>query len=186
MLRGGYLLVFLMLSDYIRIPQERIGVLIGVKGTDKRKIEKKSKTKINIDSDSGEVYVEGEPLDVHKALQVIQAVGRGFNPEKALKLLEDKYYLRILKLKEMFGKKEKKVQHKKGRVIGRKGLIRNKIEQDTKCFISIYGNTIAIIGEEENIEAGEQAVRMLLGGMEIDAVENVLHEKELNEKKFEL
>ncbi len=176
-----------MPSEFIRIPHERIGVLIGPKGVTKRTIEKKSQAKIDIDSDSGEVVIDGEDaVKEHKTVMVIQAIGRGFNPEKALLLLDDEYYLSVLKLKEMFGKSKKSLTHKKGRVIGKEGKVREKIEEDTNCFISIYGNTVSIIGKETGLEKAENAVKLLLGGMDFNIVENVLEEKKLVEKKFEL
>ena len=44
-------------SDFLVVPHERIGVIIGIKGKTKREIEKKTETKLEIDSKEGEVEV---------------------------------------------------------------------------------------------------------------------------------
>ena len=43
----------------IRIPQDRIGVLIGKSGKTKREIEKRCSVSLQIDSDSGEIFING-------------------------------------------------------------------------------------------------------------------------------
>ncbi|RLF40506.1 MAG: RNA-processing protein, partial [Thermoplasmata archaeon] len=43
---------------YVRIPRDRIGVLIGHKGEVKEEIERKTKIKLKIDSNSGEVQID--------------------------------------------------------------------------------------------------------------------------------
>ena len=43
----------------IRIPQDRIGVLIGKSGKTKREVEKRCSVSLQIDSDSGEIFING-------------------------------------------------------------------------------------------------------------------------------
>ena len=79
-----------MAEELIKIPEDRIAVLVGTKGVTKRKIQKLSDTKITVNSEEGEVKVEGDDsLKVLMARDIVKAVGRGFNPEIAVKLLED-------------------------------------------------------------------------------------------------
>jgi ribosomal RNA assembly protein len=76
------------MQEHIKVPQDRIGAIIGVEGKIKETLEKKSGATIHVDSESGTVTIEGE--DVVKALRasdVIKAVARGFSPEKALRLM---------------------------------------------------------------------------------------------------
>ena len=78
----------------VNIPRERIGVLIGPKGSVKRRIEDELGVKLTIDSESGSVRIElkkppeegGDPVALFKARDVVEAIGRGFSPEKAFKL----------------------------------------------------------------------------------------------------
>ena len=72
----------------VRIPEDRIGVLIGKSGKTKSKIEQTCSVKLDIDSDNGEVEVSGnasdEEFQIFKALEIVTAIGRGFSPEKAM------------------------------------------------------------------------------------------------------
>lgn len=173
-------------EDYLRVPEDRIGVIIGKDGETKKLIEKQSKCKIRIDSEGGEVSVEcTEAYQLMKAMSVVKAIARGFAPEKALNLLDDAYYFEVISLKELFGKNEKTIQHKKARVIGRDGKIRNAIEEASNCFISVYGHTIAIIGLLENVPIAKDAIEMMLEGANFENVGRFLY-KQKKGKEFEL
>ncbi len=79
------------MREHIKVPQDRIGVIIGVEGKIKETLEQKSGATIDVDSESGSVALESEG-DAFKALrasEVIKAIARGFSPEKALKLLDN-------------------------------------------------------------------------------------------------
>jgi len=80
------------MQEHIKVPQDRIGAIIGVEGNIKKIIEEKTGATVDVDSESGTVVIESE-ADAFKALkasEVIKAVARGFSPEKALRLLEMK------------------------------------------------------------------------------------------------
>ncbi len=69
----------------LKIPKERVAVLIGKEGSVKEDIESSTKTKIKVDSKEGDVFISGEDgLGMYNAKEVIIAVGRGINPETAL------------------------------------------------------------------------------------------------------
>ena len=147
----------------IKIPKARVAVLIGKKGEVKKKIEKLGKVKLNISKD-GYVIIKGEGLDCYLAIQVIRAIGRGFNPNIALDLLKENYLLDIINIKDYTGKSEKKFIRIKGRLIGKKGKAWKKIEEKTDTKISIYGKTIAIIGKIDNVYVVRRAFERLLRG----------------------
>ena len=75
---------------YIRIPKERVGVLIGKDGETKKTIERISNVHLEIDSEEGDVaFNEQEakdPLVPLKVEDIIRAIGRGFSPEHAFRL----------------------------------------------------------------------------------------------------
>lgn len=175
-----------MPSEFLRVPEDRIGVLIGSKGLVKKKIERLTLTKLEVDSEEGEVGIEGKDGEkVLTASNIVKAIGRGFSPEKAFLLLKDDYALEVIKLKEVIGKKASDLTAKKSRVIGRHGSIRGKIERETKCLVSVYGNTIAIIGKMGQMEKAKKAIEMILEGAEISTMENFLEEEE-EKTRFEL
>jgi len=169
------------------VPEDRIGALIGAGGKTKRKIEHATKTKITIDSETGEVTIEGsDAFNVINAEKVCKAIARGFSPEKALLLVKDYYELRLISLREVIGKSRKAIHTKKARVIGTKGSVRRRIEKETNCFVAVYGDTIALIGLENELDDAESVILDILSGAEIPTAFERLEERKLAKEKFEL
>ena len=72
-------------SYELKIPKERVAVLIGKKGEIKKQIEQATNTKLKIDSKEGDVEISGEDaLKLYATREIIRAIGRGFNPEIAM------------------------------------------------------------------------------------------------------
>ncbi|MEE9323344.1 MAG: KH domain-containing protein [Candidatus Aenigmarchaeota archaeon] len=142
----------------IKIPEQRKGVLIGKGGSVKEELENKTRTKISIDDG---VEIEGEPLDVMKAKEIVKAMGRGFSPEMAFKLLNDDFRLVIISLGQETDKKMKRIF---SRIIGRNGRCKKKIEMRTKTDICIYGKTVSIIGNWEDAGKASDVIGLLIEG----------------------
>jgi len=175
----------------MKIGKKRIAVLIGKDGIVKQEIEEKLGVKINLDSKLGsyEILPQPEepnymPLNVYTAQKLVNAINRGFNPIKAMRLLEENYDLEILNLLKIMGKSDKRITRVKGRIIGRNGEMRKSIEKFAECFISVYGKTVSIIAEYENLQIARKAVSMLINGMPHHVVLKFL-ENRYNEKKKE-
>ena len=148
----------------LKIPKERVAILIGQKGQTKRLIEKETSTKLDIDSDEGDVAVSGEDaLKLFVARELITAIGRGFNPNIALKLLKVDYVFELINLADI-ARNKNDMQRLKGRVIGQEGKSRRIIEELTECEICVYGKTIGLIGPVDMIGLGRKSVEMLLQG----------------------
>jgi len=172
---------------FLRIPNERIAVLIGPKGKAKKDIELKTKTSIFIDSVTGEIQLHSEDGEkLHRAELIVQAIGRGFPPKKAMLLLGDNIILSVLKLRDIVGKSEKTISQKKSRVIGRQGETRNRIEKETGTSISIYGTTISIIGKFEETDNAEEIIMRIIDGANIPTAFEMFKEKTMRQKRFEL
>ena len=79
------------MQEHIKVPQDRIGVIIGVEGNVKKVIEEKTGCKMSVDSESGSVIIESEaePIKALKASETIKAIARGFSPDKAFRLLDN-------------------------------------------------------------------------------------------------
>lgn len=150
------------MTEYLKIPVERIKVLVGNDGNTKKKLEKKCKVKLAVDTD-GDVDIIGEPEDIFFARDIVKAIGRGFSPEEALRLLEQDYGLYIISLKD-YAHSEKAVTRLKGRIIGENGKIKHHIEDATDSFISIYGSTISIIAKIDTMEYAKEAIGMMIDG----------------------
>jgi ribosomal RNA assembly protein len=77
------------------------------------------------------------------------------------------------------------MQRLKGRVIGAKGKARKAIEELTQTNISVYGKTIAIIGEIQNVGTARRAIESLLMGSMHATVFKWL-EKQRRDKRWEM
>ncbi|GAG69417.1 unnamed protein product, partial [marine sediment metagenome] len=106
----------------LMIPKSRIGVLIGIKGKTKLEIETITKVTVEVSSDDGSVHIQSidenaDPTLVWKARDIVKAIGRGFNSEKAFFLLDDNIFLETI---ELPGSKNN-IKRLKSRIIGEKG-----------------------------------------------------------------
>ena len=147
----------------LRIPKERVAVLIGKNGEIKRKIEKNTNTKLILDKEGG-VIIEGEGVNIFEANNIVKAIGRGFNPEVALNLLKDENLMEIVNIKDFTGKSKKKFERTKARIIGTKGKARELIERLTNTEIVVYGKTVSIIGEVDRVFIAKMGVEIILRG----------------------
>ena len=175
----------------MKIGKNRIAVIIGKNGETKKKIEDELNVKIILDSKTGDCEVKPmlenpnyNPLNVYTAEKILRAINRGFNPIKAMKLIEDTYDLEIFNLYNLLGKSEKKIKRIKGRIIGRNGEMRKAIERYAESYVSVYGKTISIIADYENLQVARKAINMLLSGIPHHTVLRFL-EKKYNEKQRE-
>ncbi len=164
--------------EYLRIPKERVGVLIGRGGETKRRIERELGVKLEVDSE-GTVRItpsEDNPLSGWVARNVVRAIARGINPEKALKLADESYVLEVIDLSEYL-RTPKAITRQKARLIGSRGRTRRYIESTTGVTMSVYGKSVALLGEHEEVAAAREAVIMLIQGKPHSVVYRYLDEK---------
>lgn len=170
-------------TDYVLIPKERIAVLIGKAGEVKKEIEKHGKVSMVIDSESGEVAVTRklakDPSNALMALDIIKAIARGFNPQKAYKLWSPNIYLETIDLTEFLGSSGKSLERVRARIIGREGKVRNYMSRLTSTDIVIYGKTVSILGEAENVGLAKEAVFKIVDGLPHNAVFKFLESKRM-------
>jgi len=167
------------MTQHITVPNDRIGVIIGQKGSTKRLIEEKGGCELRIDSKTGriEVYNAKDPLEELRIRDVITAIGRGFSPEKALRLMdEEELTLDIINLSSVAAN-EKEIKRISSRVIGTNGRMREYIEKMTGCNISVYGKTISIIGNPRGREIAHTGIQMLINGSPHGPVYSFLEKK---------
>ncbi len=148
----------------LKIPKERIAVLIGKQGQGKTELEQQTKTKLNIDSEEGDVEIfSRDPIALFTAKEIIRAIGRGFNPLVALQLLKQDYIYEQIQLNDYFKSKNHFIRVR-GRLIGKDGKSRETIELLTETHISVYGKTVAVIGRVEQVSMAKQAILSLIQG----------------------
>jgi ribosomal RNA assembly protein len=162
----------------IKIPLDRVGVLIGRDGKVKDMIEKSCGVRLDIDSEYGEVIIKGnapiEKMEPFKAVELVTSIARGFAPDKAKRLLEEDMILQIIDLKEYTGKSRNALERIKGRIIGSNGKARRLIEELSEAYISVHGHYVAIIGKPEEVKIAMEAVTMLARGSMHKSVYNML------------
>jgi len=165
---------------YARIPQERIGVLIGPGGEKKRLLERASGVQILIDSDTGEVTIDESAAKdkflAVKARDIVLAIGRGFSEERAFRLLGDDSYFVVLDIKD-YARTSERIAQVRARVIGTRGKTRRIIEDLTGADMSVYGHTVALIADDFQLPIAQGAVEMLLKGSEHKTVYRFLERK---------
>lgn len=158
----------------LKIPKDRVAVLIGEKGQTKREIEQQLSLKLDIDSEEGDVVLRGEDtIKLFTGQELVKAVARGFNPEIAKLLLRTDYMLELLPLQE-YARSKGQIRRLKGRVIGENGKSRETIEQLSGTYLSVYGKTVGIIGEVEAVNMAQRAIDMLLTGAPHSTVFRIL------------
>lgn len=169
-------------SYELKIPKDRIAVVIGKEGSLKRELEEQSSAKINIDSEEGDVVVVGkDSLKLFVLRDIIRAIGRGFNPEIAMQLLKQDHVFELINIMDYIKNKEH-LPRIRGRVIGKSGKSRETLEELTETKIVIYGKTIGIIGFVDNVAMCRRAIEDLLNGALHKGVYKML-EKELRTKR---
>ncbi|NLI62854.1 MAG: RNA-processing protein [Methanosarcinaceae archaeon] len=167
------------MTQYMKVPVERIAVIIGPGGKTKRDIEKRIKTEFTVDSSNGNIEFPegGDPIQKMRTVDVLKAIGRGFSPEKAITLFDDEMLmLDIIDLSESTStqKEQKRI---KGRIIGRGGKTREIMEKLIGVHISVYGKTVSFIGTPEQNQIVRTAIDMLINGVNHGTVYNYLEKK---------
>ncbi|MHA1618575.1 MAG: KH domain-containing protein, partial [Promethearchaeota archaeon] len=112
--------------------KDRLAVAIGKKGETKAYLEEQTGTHIRIDSQTGEFQVSANPsvkLDLENnefddpnirifvTQKILKAINYGFNPKKALKLMDAEIIFELVDLEHIVGHSEKKLRRIKGRLI---------------------------------------------------------------------
>ncbi len=159
----------------LKIPEDRIGVLIGKNGEIKKTLEKKTNCKISISSETGVVKIESEdPIGFLRAQEFIKAIGYGFSPDVAFKLVDDEMMvLDVISLSEY----EEDLQRIKGRIIGKKGKMRKLIEELLGVNVIVGNKEVAIIGDAESVSVAREAIFKLIEGAQHSTVQRFLERK---------
>lgn len=172
----------------IKIPQERIGALIGKRGKVKQQIEKRCGVEIVIDSETGDAIISGnksiEQMEAFRAIEVITAISRGFSPERAYRLLEnnDEIIFQQMDLRDYAGKSPNALERIKGRIIGEGGKARRMIEDLSGASVSVYGHTVGFIGDYKEVKLATDAIILLAKGSMHKTVYNMLQSARRRDK----
>lgn len=148
--------------EIIRIPAARLGALKGDGDSTLQLLERKLKCSLEVDEE-GAVQMTGEPVDEYFGKSVIKAIGRGFEPRVALKLLSDGWGFNLIDLRD-YASRPEALTRIKGRIIGEKGKAKMIIEEEGECHLAIYGHTVGIVAPLECLDVATTAVFKLVEG----------------------
>jgi ribosomal RNA assembly protein len=170
------------------IPRERVGVLIGREGEVKKRIEENLSVCLTISGETGMVEITSrdektDPVSLLRAKDIATAVGRGFSPENAYILFDEDMVLELIDLRELYGKNESDIRRVKGRIIGQDGKTRRIIEEMTRAHLSIFGDTIGMLGTYERVATAREAIDMILNGKQHATVYRFLRDRRWEEKR---
>ena len=180
-------------KTYIRIPDDRVGVLIGPQGKNRKKIELTFGVTITVESDTGnvEIKVKEDQPDVSVLFtvkKIVQAIGRGFSPRNAMALEDEEKDFMIIDLEEYVSTSRNAQNRVRGRIIGKDGKSRELLEELTECIFSVYGETVGLIGPYDMLPVAKESVEMLLNGSFHKTVWNHLYayRRRMKKEKGEL
>jgi ribosomal RNA assembly protein len=179
-------------NAFVRIPKERVGVLVGPDGKVKQKIEEKLMVELQIESEAGGVTIvlserTNDPSLLFRAKDVVTAIGRGFSSDHAFRLLRnDDDIFDFIDFRVVFGRSESNIKRIKGRIIGANGKTRKLIEELTDASVVVYGHTVGFIGTFKQVDAARNAVQMLIDGCQHHTVYKYLQRKRSEFKKQRL
>ncbi|NIB98186.1 KH domain-containing protein [Halobacterium sp. R2-5] len=170
---------------HVKIPQDRIGALIGEGGETLRRIEQAAEVRLDVDSEDGSVAIErtGDPIRGMQAPEIVRAIGRGFDPDAALSLLDDEMRMFETVDIERAARNDNDLRRKKGRLIGENGRTRELMEELTGANVVIYGSTFGVIGQPNEVDVARSAAEMLLDGAPHGSVYSFLERKRAEELK---
>jgi ribosomal RNA assembly protein len=97
-------------------------------------------------------------------MEIVTAIGRGFSPDNALRLLKGENTLHVIDLREFGAKSPAQIERIKGRIIGEGGKARKNMEKLSDTNISVYGRTVAIIGETHKLKLAVEAISAISQG----------------------
>lgn len=165
-----------------------MGVLIGSNGEVKSRIERTLGVQLLISGETGIVEISPrsgntDPSSLLRARDVATAIGRGFSPEKACLLFDEDTVFDLIDLRELYGRNDSDIRRVKGRIIGQGGKTRRTVEEMTKTNLSVYGDTIAIVGGYEEVSTAREAVDMILKGRQHATVYRFLRDRRREKKR---
>src|SRR3989344_2633050 len=141
-------------EEEILVPRARIKHI-----SELNKVFEKEGLKLEIVGNLVKIYSD-DALNATIGRNVVESVGRGFEPSIAKLLFKEDFAFEQLSMSDYGYRKPNHLKRIKGVVIGEKGKAKNIIEKKTGVKISIYGKTVSIIGKHEAVHKARAAVEM--------------------------
>ena len=145
----------------------------------KKFIDAINKAGVSLSFKGNLVIIESKSaVSVLLAKNALTAFNRGFDAKTSLLLLDENYDLAVLNIGN-YANSQKRQIGLKGRIIGSRGVIKQRLSNATSCYIKIFGKTVSIIGNYQNLNIAVEAVEMLLNGAKHDRVFLMIDKRKL-------
>jgi len=126
----------------------------------KRKLE--ASLKVKLKKKGRNMLIEGEGEEEFIAEKVLEALNFGFKLEQALLLKREDFVLEEILIKNFT--KRKDLSRIRARIVGKKGQTKKHIQDISNCLIALKDNTVAIIGEAQDIRQAMNGVINIIQG----------------------
>lgn len=166
----------------IALPQKTITALTRNGSKLLKDVEQRGQVTLTVED--REVSIEGEGGQEWVVEQVLKALGCGFLTKQAYKLFSDQYYMDVINLQDAFRGNQKKMIRYKARVIGAQGTAKKKLQDLSGAFLAVTSDSVAILGEFDDIKSAKEAVLRLLEGAEHTGVYTYLEKENARKKRF--
>ncbi|MGB9786660.1 MAG: KH domain-containing protein [Infirmifilum uzonense] len=151
----------------VPVDPDRIALVIGRDGSNKRRIEEAFNVRVNVDSEKGFVFLEpGENstmYNVFRAKKAVEALALGFSVDDVVLLAEDVYDFEVVDLGEA-ARNQADLARIKARVIGSEGKFKRTLEEITGVKIVIGEKVVGLIGDYEQLRLAKDAISRLIRG----------------------
>lgn len=144
--------------EHLLIPHKRAALL-----DDKAMGRLRERLRCKIELYENELTIEGESYDEYNAKNVLQAFARGFELDKAFRLLNEDVFFQMTNLKDLFKNREQ-LQRIKARIIGEKGRAKEYIESMSGADIAVFGGTVSTIGTVDELKVANAGIQVIIDG----------------------
>ncbi len=163
------------MEDEITITNLRAKDLLG----QKKFIKTIGELGVTLDVEGNVVKIESDSaMNALLVKNAIQAFNRGFDAKTSLLLLDDDHDLAVINIGDYAGSLKRQIELK-GRIIGSRGMIKKRLSKATSCYIKIFGKTVSVIGNYQNLDIAVNAIEMLLNGAKHDSVFAMIDRRKL-------
>ncbi len=144
--------------EHLLIPHKRAALL-----DDKTMSRLRERLRCKIELYENELTIEGESYDEYNAKNVLQAFARGFELDKAFRLLNEDVFFQMTNLKDLFKNREQ-LQRIKARIIGEKGRAKEYIESTSGADMAVFGGTVSTIGTVDELKVANAGIQVIIDG----------------------
>jgi len=170
----------------VPVDPERLGIVVGRDGLNKRKVEETFNVKLHVDSEKGLVFVEpGEGAsmyNVFRARKAVEALALGFPLEDVLLLADDLYDFEVIDLSEA-ARNQSDLSRIKSRIIGAEGKFKKTLEEVVGVKVVVGDKVVGLIGDFEQLRLAKEAISRLVRGQSHQTVVKFLERERYGLKR---